>query len=107
MNEPATIRWGVLGLGYFGEVHAHALSAMPGIQLAAVCTRREERLRQVAELYKVPKRYTDYRQLLADPSIDAISLTTNVDDHRDITIEALQSGKHVLVEKPMAASVAD
>ena len=107
MSERDTIRWGVVGLGYFGEVHAHTLSAMPGIQLAAVCTRRAERLRQVAELYNVPKRYTDYRQLLADPAIDAISLTTNVDDHRDITIEALQSGKHVLVEKPMAPSVAD
>ena len=107
MSKLDTIRWGVLGLGYFGEVHAHTLSSMPGIQLAALCTRREERLRQVADSYKVPKRYTDYRQLLADPSIDAISLTTNVDDHRDITIEALRSGKHVLVEKPMAPTVAD
>jgi len=107
MSERDTIRWGVLGLGYFGEVHAHTLFAMPGIQLAAVCTRREDRLRQVADLYNVPKRYTDFRQLLADPSIDAISLTTNVDDHRDITIQALRSGKHVLVEKPMAPSVAD
>ena len=107
MSELDTIRWGVIGLGYFGEVHAHTLSSMPGIQLAALCTRREERLRQVADLYKVLKRYTDYRQLLADPSIDAVSLTTNVDDHRDITIEALRSGKHVLVEKPMAPTVAD
>jgi UDP-N-acetylglucosamine 3-dehydrogenase len=102
-----TVRWGVIGLGYFGEVHAHTLSTMPGIQLAALCTRREDRLRQVAESYRVPKRYTDYRQLLADPAIDAISLTTNVDDHRDITVEALRSGKHVLVEKPMAPTVAD
>lgn len=52
-------------------------------------------------------RNTDYRQLLAAPSIDAISLTTNVDDHRDITIEALSSGKHMLVEKPMAPTVAN
>jgi predicted dehydrogenase len=40
MSERDTIRWGVLGLGYFGEVHAHTLSAMPGIQLAALCNGR-------------------------------------------------------------------
>jgi UDP-N-acetylglucosamine 3-dehydrogenase len=58
-------------------------------------------------LYEAPHRYTDYRELLANPSIDAISLTTNIDEHRDIAIEALRSGKHVLVEKPMAPTVAD
>lgn len=107
MSEVDTVRWGVVGLGYFGEVHAHTLSTMPNVQLAALCTRREQRLGELADRYNVEKRYTDYRQLLADPSIDAISLTTNVDDHRDITIEALRSGKHVLVEKPMAPAVAD
>lgn len=107
MSELDTIRWGVVGLGYFGEVHAHTLSTMPGIQLAGLCTRRDQRLQEVAELYNVHKRYTDYHQLLADPSIDAVSLTTNVDDHRDITIEAFRNGKHVLVEKPMAPTVAD
>ncbi len=107
MSEADSIRWGVIGLGYFGEVHAHTLSTMPGIQLAALSTRRQERLDQVADRYNVKQRYSDYHELLADPSIDAISLTTNVDDHRDITIEALQSGKHVLVEKPMAPTVAD
>ena len=107
MSEADTGRWGVIGLGYFGEVHAHTLSTMPNIQLAALCTRRAERLGELADRYNVKKRYTDYRELLADPSIDAISLTTNVDDHRDITIEALRSGKHVLVEKPMAPAVAD
>ncbi len=101
------IQWGVVGLGYFGEVHAHTLSTMPGIHLAALCTRRQKRLGELADRYDVQKRYTDYRQLLADPSIDAISLTTNVDDHRDITIESLRSGKHVLVEKPMARTVED
>ena len=107
MSQSDLIRWGVIGLGYFGEVHAHTLSTMPGIQLAALCTRRDDRLRQVAELYTVEKLFNDYHQLLADPSIDAVSLTTNVDDHRNITIEALRNGKHVLVEKPMAPTVAD
>ena len=107
MSKVDTVRWGVIGLGYFGEMHAHTLSTMLGIELAALCTRREHRLAELADRYNVPGRHTDYRNLLADPSIDVISLTTNVEDHRDITIEALHSGKHVLVEKPMAPTVED
>lgn len=107
MDTTRRLRWGVIGLGYFGEVHAHTLSTMPGIELAAVCTRREARLAQVADAYHVAVRYTDYHRLLADPSIDVVSLTTNIDDHRDIAIEALGQGKHVLVEKPMAPTTAD
>jgi UDP-N-acetylglucosamine 3-dehydrogenase len=101
------VRWGVIGLGWFGEVHAEALSAMPGIELAALCTRRSQRLAEVADRFGVAKRYTDYRQLLADPHIDVVGITTHIQDHRDIAIDALRSGKHVFLEKPMAPTVAD
>jgi len=107
MNPTKSIRWGVLGLGWFGEVHAETLADMPGVELAAVCTRRPERLTQVAERFHVPKRYTDYRAMLADPDIDVIGITTHVADHRDIAIDALRSGKHVFLEKPMAPTAAD
>jgi UDP-N-acetylglucosamine 3-dehydrogenase len=107
MNSNKTVRWGVIGLGWFGEIHAETLADMPGIELAAVCTRRPERLAQVADRFHVPKRYTDYRELLADPAIDVIGITTHVDDHRDIAIDALRSGKHVFLEKPMAPTAAD
>jgi UDP-N-acetylglucosamine 3-dehydrogenase len=106
MTERRTLRWGVIGLGWFGEVHADALAAMPGIELAAVCTRRPERLHEVADRYHVPRRYTDYRQLLADPDVDVLSVVTHFYDHRQITIDALNAGKHVLVEKPLAPDVA-
>ena len=107
MNTTKTIRWGIIGLGWFGEVHAQTLSTMPGIELAAVCTRRSERLAEVADRYHVPKRYTDYRDLLADPGIDVVGITTHVQDHRDVAIDALASGKHVFLEKPMAPTAAD
>jgi UDP-N-acetylglucosamine 3-dehydrogenase len=102
-----TIRWGLIGLGWFGEVHAEALSAMPGIELAAVCTRRPQRLAEMADRFHVAKRYTNYRDLLADPEIDVIGITTHIYDHRDIAIDALNSGKHVFLEKPMAPTPAD
>ncbi len=83
------IRWGLIGLGWFGEVHAEALSTMPGIELAALCTRRPQRLAEVADRFHVAKRYTDYHDLLADPDIDVVGVTTHIYDHRDIAIDAL------------------
>ena len=107
MNEMNTVNWGVIGLGWFGEVHADNVAEMPDIELAALCTRRPERLAEIADRLGVERRYTDYHQLLADPNIDAVSITTHINDHRDIAIDALRSGKHVLLEKPMAPTVAD
>ena len=107
MNNSKPIRWGVIGLGWFGEVHADNLAEMPDIELTALCTRRPERLTEIADRLGVEKRYTDYHQLLADPDVDAVSVTTHFYDHRQITIDALRAGKHVLLEKPMAPTVAD
>ena len=101
------VRWGVIGLGWFGEIHADTLAQMPGIELAALCTRRPERLHELADRYDVAGRYTDYKELLADPSIDAVGITTHIHDHRDIAVAALRAGKHVFLEKPMAPTVED
>jgi len=101
------VRWGVIGLGWFGEIHVDTLDAMPGIEVAAVSTRRPDRLTEVSDRYKIPRRYPDYRKLLDDDAVDAVSITTHVYDHRDVAIAALESGKHVFLEKPMAPNVTD
>jgi UDP-N-acetylglucosamine 3-dehydrogenase len=107
MSNPKTVRWGVIGTGWFGEVHVETLSDMPGIVVEAISTRRPERLKEVGDCYNVAKRYTDYHDLLADPAVDVVGVTTHIAEHRDITIDALRSGKHVFLEKPMASTVAD
>ena len=101
------VRYGIIGLGFFGEKHAEVLSDMPGVELAAVCTRRPHRVKEIAERFGVPKAHTDYHDLLADEGLDAVSVVTHVNDHRDITVDALKAGKHVFLEKPMAGTVAD
>ena len=106
MAGKKNVRWGVIGLGWFGEVHAEVLSQMPGIELAALCTRRPDRLKELADHFGVRRHYTDYRQLLADADVDVVTVVTHINDHRDITIDALRAGKHVFVEKPMAPDVA-
>ncbi len=107
MSETRSIRWGVIGLGWFGEIHVDTLAGMSGIEVAAVCTRRADRLAEVAERYRIAARYTDYRELLADESVDAVSITTHMHDHRDIAVAALEAGKHVFLEKPMAPTPED
>ncbi len=102
-----TLRYGIIGLGFFGEKHAEVLSACSGVKLQAVSTRRPDRLEEIAGRFDIPKTYTDYRDLLADPEIDIVSVVTHAGDHGDITVNALQAGKHVFLEKPMADNVPD
>ena len=103
----ASVKYGIIGLGFFGEMHAEVLSRMAGVELSAVCTRRPGRLKDIAGQFNIPKIYTDYRELLRDDDIEAVSIVTHINDHKDITVEALNAGKSVFLEKPMAGSVVD
>ncbi|MEX0727566.1 MAG: Gfo/Idh/MocA family oxidoreductase [Planctomycetaceae bacterium] len=99
------IRCGVIGLGWFGEHHVDTLQQLPQAEVAAICTRRKDRLQEVASKYHVGKTYTDYRDLLADDEIDLVTIVTHVGDHLEPTLAAIAGGKHVFLEKPMAGSV--
>ena len=102
-----TIGYGVIGLGFFGEKHAEVAAALPNARLHAICTRNDQRRRQIKRRLNVPRDYRDYHELLADPEIDAVSIVTHVDDHLEPTLAALRAVKHVLLEKPMARRIAD
>ena len=101
------LRIGVIGLGWFGEIHCQTIIGVPTLQLAALCTRNAERLKTLAARFGVAKTHTDYRALLADPEIDAVSIVTMWDQHTDPAIAALEAGKHVFLEKPMASTNED
>jgi UDP-N-acetylglucosamine 3-dehydrogenase len=101
------VRIAVIGIGWFGEIHCDAISAIPSFDLVALCTRTESRLADMGKKYNVSQLYTDYNELLANPDIDAVSIVTMWDQHTAPAIAALESGKHVFLEKPMAHTVAD
>lgn len=101
------VKHAVLGLGWFGEKHCEALASIPNVELYAVCTRNPERLAEVAGKFGVANTYTDYRAMLADPEIESVSITTMWDQHADPAVAALEAGKHVFLEKPMASTVSD
>jgi len=102
-----TVGYGVIGLGFFGEKHAEVAAALPNVELRVVCTRQDDRRNQISKRLGVPRAYKDYHELLADPAIEAVSVVTHIDDHVAPAVAAVRAGKHVLLEKPMARTVAD
>lgn len=99
------VRVGVIGLGWFGEMHLETYCGVYGAKVTAICTRRPDRLAEMAAKYGISKTYTDYHDLLADPDVDAVSICTHAKDHLEPMLAAMKSGKHVLLEKPMSVSV--
>lgn len=95
------LKVGVIGAGSLSESHLGFYKQNPNVELVAVCDLKKERAQAKAEKYKIPNVYTDYRKMLADPEIDAISVVTWNNTHKEISVAALDAGKHVLCEKPL------
>jgi len=95
---------GVIGHGYWGPNLVRNFMEAPGSIVVAVSDLRLERLSQVQSRYPSVRTTTNHRDLYANPDIDAIAIATPVSSHYDLALEALQAGKHVLVEKPLAAT---
>ena len=98
------VRIAVVGLGYWGPNLVRNLHEVEGARVAAVCDLREERLEPIARRYPAVRCTSSYEELLADPEIDAIAIATSVSTHYPLACAALDAGKHVFVEKPLAAS---
>jgi predicted dehydrogenase len=94
----------VVGLGHMGMSHALAYARIPDFDVAGVCTRR---IADVAlpEPIAGAKRYAKYEQALAELKPDVVSINTLPDTHADYAIQAMKSGAHVFVEKPLALTV--
>jgi predicted dehydrogenase len=114
------IRVGIVGLGFMGWIHWLAYEKLRGIQVAAISTRDKKRLAgdwrgiqgnfgppgEQVDLKRIA-RYAELDDLLADDKIDVVDVTLPTSRHADVAIRALQAGKHVLCEKPMALRLAD
>ncbi|MDQ3472213.1 MAG: Gfo/Idh/MocA family oxidoreductase [Acidobacteriota bacterium] len=98
------IRLGVIGYGYWGPNLVRNFMEAPGSTVVSVCDLRPERLNQLTNRYPSIKICTETQELLSDPQIDAVAIATPVSTHFDLAIAALRAGKHVLVEKPLAAN---
>ena len=102
----ANIRIGVIGVGFGATVHIPGFQS-EGVEVAAVCASRGERAQAAAEKFGIPHTFTDYRELVTHPDVDAVSVVTAPNLHYEMTRAALEAGKHVMCEKPFTTNAAE
>jgi predicted dehydrogenase len=103
---PAKVRVAIVGLG-FGAEFIPIYQAHPDAEMYAICRRNERELHACGEQFGVAKRFTDFRQMLEDPNLDAVHINSPIPDHAWMSIEALEAGKHVACTVPMATTIDD
>lgn len=102
------LRIGLIGAGENTRLrHIPGFQSLEGVQCEVVCNRSEQSARRVADEFGIPRIATHWREVIADPAIDAICIGTWPYLHAETTIAALESGKHVLVEARMASNAAE
>jgi predicted dehydrogenase len=97
----------VIGVGYWGPNLVRNLASTPGIEVSWVCDLEQQRLDDVARRVRVTQTTTRYQDVLDDASTDAVVLATPVNSHKKLGEMALNAGKHLWVEKPLAGSLED
>jgi predicted dehydrogenase len=98
------LRVAVVGLGYWGPNLVRNLHELPDADVAAVCDRDVSRLESIRVRYPAISGTTSFDDVLDDPTIDAVAIATPVSTHAELCAKALEAGKHVFVEKPLAAT---
>jgi len=100
-------RVAVIGTGFMGRAHIEALRRLGNVEVAAVVGRRPEAVHDLATAFGVDRSVIDVSDVLADGSIDAVHVCTPNASHYPISMAAIEAGKHVLCEKPLAMSSAE
>lgn len=103
--EPVPI--GIIGVGQIGKHHLENYARIEGAKVVAAADIAQDELNRVAERFSIPRTYTNFRDLLADPEVVAVDVCLHNNLHAPVTIAALDAGKHVYCEKPMAGSYVD
>lgn len=98
------IKIGIIGTGSISEMHIQAYLKNQNVEVYAICDLNEKCLKEIAEKYKIAKLFTDYNEMLKLKELDAVSVCTWNSAHAPCSIAALNAGKHVLCEKPMATN---
>jgi predicted dehydrogenase len=103
-NGRAPLRFGVVGLGYWGPNLLRVLAEMEEAEVGWICDLDPARLERFGRRYPTAQRTSEVEQVLQDPDIDAVVIATPVFTHFDLACRALRAGKHTFVEKPLASS---
>jgi len=107
MTTKNNLRFGVIGAGRIGKIHAENLATrIPGAEVAAIADVDLKSAQELAARLHVPVAVEDYHVILSDPSIDAVAICSSTDTHAKIVVEAAQAGKHIFCEKPIDLDLA-
>ncbi len=101
------LRWGIIGTGQIAKHFARGLQAVSDAELLAVGSRAIDTANTFADAFSVPRRYGSYAELVADPDVDVVYVSTPHQDHKASTLLCLDAGKPVLCEKPFAINVGE
>ncbi|MDY3918062.1 MAG: Gfo/Idh/MocA family oxidoreductase [Candidatus Limivivens sp.] len=101
------LRYAVIGYGFIGRRHVNTLKSFEDSDCVAVCDRNPVRLQEVKELYPDMDVYTSADEMFEKADLDGVIISANNNQHKDLVIKAARAGKHILVEKPAAMSVAE
>lgn len=101
------VRFGLVGFGAWGKMHAQSIALNPAAQLAAIVAPSEPSRAEARAAYPATRVFSDHRSMLAETDLDVVDIVTPSHTHREICTDALQAGHHILLEKPMALTLAD
>jgi predicted dehydrogenase len=104
---PPTVNFGVIGVNDWGREILHQLSLMPYAPVVAVCDNYPHALHKAGQEAANSKTYADYKELLADPNVQAVVIATPTGTHREIALAAIAANKHVYCEAPLANTIED
>lgn len=104
-----TANWGIVSTGLISEDFAKAITSWKSNhhRIAAVSARNLEDAKEFAEKFQIPAYYDSYEKLFADKDVNVVYIGSVNQTHRDLCLKAIDSGKHVLCEKPMAINRAE
>ena len=97
---------GVIGVGSMGRNHARVYAQMEGVNLAALADADPDTVQSIARTYKATP-YTDYREMLAREQLDIVTVAVPTRLHQEVALAAIAAGAHILIEKPLAFSIAE
>ncbi len=107
MYEMREVGLGYVGVGLMGEGHIYFSRQLPYVKPVAVADTDLGRAKEVAAKYAIPNVYSDYHRLMENEDVEAVVIATPEDVHRGPAVAAAESGKHMLLEKPMAHTLQD
>lgn len=105
--EGQTVRLGIIGVGQIGQRHLRQYRDIEGVEVVAIADVDEVKVAQTNARYQFAHTFRDFRQMLARDDIDAVDVCVHNNLHMPLTVAALEAGKHVFCEKPLAGTYVD